>query len=143
MSPIKPAIFHGITSTAMHHLQINFEEDSVAVDLLFDKYYRIGKDGNGNNNNNDGGERKTMIGMRVLDGRTGHDKAVRTGLHRGNCLASTSLLKVFVFGLSMGKTVAAGASNGLMLFAVNRAQHAVKRRLMTTIPATARPSLLS
>jgi hypothetical protein len=32
------AITRGITSTAMRHLLINFAGDSLAVDLLFNKY---------------------------------------------------------------------------------------------------------
>ncbi len=57
-----------------------------AVNLLFDKYYGIDDNGNGDNNDNDGGEGTTVIGARVLDGRTGHGEVARTSLHGVNCL---------------------------------------------------------
>jgi hypothetical protein len=100
--------------------------------LLFDKYYGIDNDSNGEDDDNDGREVMTVIGTRVLDGRTGHDKVARTGLHSGNRLASTNILEGLVFGSSVGKAVAAGAGNGPTLSVVNHAQRAIERRLATT-----------
>ncbi len=137
------AITRGITSTVMCHLLIDFAGDSVAVNLLFDKYYGINYDGNGDNGNNNGKEGTTMIGARVLDGHMGCIEVARTGLHCGNRRVSTSLLKGLVFCSSVGKVVAAGVGNGPILLPVDRTWRAVESRLATTLPATAGPSLSS
>jgi aspartate oxidase len=84
----------GITSAEMRHPLIDFGGDSVAVDLLFDEYYRIDNDGNSKDvYDNAGGEGTTVIGARVLDGCTGRGKAARTGLHGGNLLRARASLR--------------------------------------------------
>jgi succinate dehydrogenase/fumarate reductase flavoprotein subunit len=91
-----------------------------------------------------GREGTTVIGTRMLDGRTGPGEVARTGLRGGNPLASTSLLEGLVFGSSVGEVVAAGARNGPTLLVADRARRAIECRLATMIPATAGPlSLLS
>ncbi len=91
------AIIHGIMSAAMQHPLIDFAGNSIAVNVLFEKYYGINDNGNGNDDNKDSGEGTTVIRARVLGGRRGRDEVARNGLHGSNCLASTSLLKGLVF----------------------------------------------
>ncbi len=136
------AITRGITSAAMHHPLIDFAGDSVAVNLLFNEYYGIDDNSNGNGDNNNGGEGKTVLEARVLDRCRNHGEAARTGLHGGNCLASMSLLEELIFSSSVGEAVAAGAGNGPMSLAVKSARRAVECWLATTIPVTAGPLLL-
>jgi hypothetical protein len=126
----------------MRHPLIDFAGDSEAVELLFDDYCRIDDDSNGDDNDDDGREGTTVIGTRVLDGRTGHGEVARTSLHGGNRLASMSLLEEFVFGSSVGEVVAARAGDRPTSLAVDCALRAVKRRLAMTIPMTAGPSSL-
>jgi aspartate oxidase len=137
------AITRRITSAAMRHPLINFAGGSMMVNLLFNEYYGINDDSDSDNDDNNSGEGMTLIGARVLDGRTGCGKVARTGLHSGNGLTSTSLFEGLIFGSSVGKAVAARASNGLTLLAVNWARRTVKRRLVMMILATPGPSLLS
>ncbi len=61
------------------------------------------------------------------------NKAARMGLHGGNQLASTSLLKGLVFGSSMGK--AAAGANGPSAAAADCTCHTVERGLAMTILA--------
>jgi L-aspartate oxidase len=65
-------------------------------------------------------------------------EAARTGLHGGNRLISTSLLKGWVFGSSVGEFVARLHHDNhdweASMIATDRAQCAIERRLATTIP---------
>jgi hypothetical protein len=98
------AITRRITSAAMGQPLIVFAGDSVAVKLLFDEYYGINNDGDGNDDDNNGGEGMTVLGARVLDRCTDRCKAARTGLlHGSNRLASTSLVEGLIFGMCVGK----------------------------------------
>ncbi len=123
----------------MCHPLIDFVGVSIAIDLLFGKYYGIDDDSNGDKDDDNSGEGTTLIGARVLDRRTCRGEAGRTSLHGGNCLVSTSLLKGLVIGLSVVEAVAARAGDGPTSSVVNRARHAIKRQLATTILATAGP----
>ena len=100
------AITRGITSAAMRHPLIDFAGNAVAVDLLFDECGDDDDDGGG-------GGGATVIGARVLDGRTG--RIADAYATRGVVLASGGLAGIYEHTTNPGGFNALGSSAALAL----------------------------
>ena len=109
------AITRGITSAAMRHPLIDFVGDAVAVDLLFDECGddECGDDDDDGGGGGDGGGGATVIGARVLDGRTG--RIADAHATRGVVLASGGLAGVYEHTTNPGGFNALGSSAALAL----------------------------